>query len=263
MSIIHLPFVLSAPSSRVPVVIDFKAALPALPGFWSWHSARDGAMTLDGSGNIEALTDRTTGGRNLGGTTAGLHPAYVADAINGKGAAAFDADALLYQGNLPMAAYSKLVVFRAAASTGDQTIFGHSTTTNINNRIWMAGNSLALRHQVQNAALVSGDTNISGGNVAVDEWNIAIATFDGATGSVKIKLNDLPAVTAVKAGLTAVQDLQTFLGCGNTPGGVPSSPFKGRVADVIVMSNDILAPAQANSLAVVRKYLAAAYGLAI
>jgi hypothetical protein len=264
MSIINLPFTLTAPDPRVPVVIDFAAAIPALPGIWSWHSVRQGAITLDANGNIDTLIDRTPNGRTIGGTPIGLHPAVVADAVNGKSAASFDGtDGLLYLSSHPTTAYSNLIVFRAPASTTDQTIFGQSTSVGINHRIWFQANSMALRHQAQNAALVSGDTNISAGNVVPDAWNVVVATFDGATGSVKVKLNDLPVVTATKAGLTAIQDIQNLLGCGNTPGGVPSSAFKGRLADLIVMSNDVLATPQASSLALLRKYFAAAYGLAI
>lgn len=264
MSIINLPFTLTAPDPRVPVIIDYATAIPALPGVWSWHSMRAGNLALDTSGNIETVLDRTTGGRTLGGMPAALRPLYLPDGINGKGAARFDGgDAMSYQGAFPTTAYSKIVVFRPQAATTPQVLLGHTTTTGINHRLYLDANTLALRHQAQNATIVAGDTIANAGAVSPDVWHVGIATFDGATGGVKVKLDDGAPVLLVKAGLTAIQDLPSFVGCGNVPSGVPSSAFKGDIADVLVMSNDVLAAAQASSLALLRRYYASAYGLAI
>lgn len=262
--IIKLPFILTAPNPRVPVITDYSVAIPALPGFHSWHSARAGALTLDGSGNIDSMLDRGSGGRTLGGVGAALRPVHVPDGINGKGSARFDGgDGFYYQGTFPIAAYSKIIVFRAQASTSGQVLMGHTTTSGINHRVYLDATTLALRHQVQNAAVVSGDTIANAGPVAPDVWHVAIATFDGTTGSVKVKLDDAAPAVLTKAGLTSIQDLLFFVGCGNMPSGIPSSALKGEIADIIVMANDVLATAQATSLALIRQYMAAAYRLPI
>lgn len=250
---------------RLAVEVDFQAAITGLPGYHSWHSMRPEWLTLDSNGKIETIADRSGNGRTFGGVASNIRPGYVSDVLNGKGVARFVGPmALQYQAAHPTAAFTNVVVFRPAAGvTALQTVLGQSTTSNINHRIYLDTTTLAPRHQVQNAAVTATGSNISAGAIAANSWNVAIASFDGAATTVRLKLNANAALQDVRAGLSAVQDIPAFLGAGNTPGGVPSSPFTGDIADVLVLSTDILAPAQAASLALLRQYLAKTYGLAI
>ncbi|WP_419900645.1 hypothetical protein [Roseomonas sp. USHLN139] len=239
------------------------AEISALPGMWSWHTVSEGAMVLDGSGNIETLLDRSGNGRHFGNAPSAQRPSVIADAILGKAAARFSgAQGLTYLADHPTGAYTNLFVFRSPASAAVQTIFGQTTTSNDNHRIYLDPTTLALRHQVQNAALVAGDNNASAGAVSADIFHVAIAAFDGAAGTVKSKRDAVAPTVLTRAGLSAIRNQTNYLGCGNLPAGVPSSVFRGDLAAIVILSTDVLAAAQSPVLATLRDYLALDFGLA-
>ena len=262
MSVITLPFTLSAPSPRLRIVRDWATVLPAQSWLHSWHSMRTEFAMLDGNGRVSELRDRSGKGRHFVQTVPALRPLLQADAINGHAAAVFSNHGLTYSGPFPTAAYTKAVVVYVPAntSTAGPTLIGHTTTTYINHRIYLEPQLGRARHQVQNGAAAK--ANPLTGGFTLGTWHLVLATFDGATGTVKIKVDDNPAVTATDADLKTVQDLTFFLGYGNAPNGVPSGPLDGMVADVLIANVDVTKAGNEAAYGLIRDFASGVYGIA-
>ncbi|WP_419900643.1 hypothetical protein [Roseomonas sp. USHLN139] len=264
MSLFKVDIVPTEPDPRLVFAPNYGEDIPKLPGMWSWHSLQRRFVTLDSSSNIESVADRSGNGRTLGGVSAAARPAFVDEQINGRGVARFAGlQGLIYQGDHPTGAYTNILVVKPQASTTTGTIFGQTTSSNNNHRSYLDPNTLAFHHQAQNGVLAAGDANANAGVAAADEWHILISSFNGAANTVKAKVDAQAVAVVTKTGLTAINSLTNYYGCGNFPSGVPASGFKGDGAEMIVMSVDLLDPSQAETLAFLAGYFETAFSKTI
>jgi|GEM_PF-3228915 len=262
MSVITLPFTPSAPAPGLRLVRDWARLLPAQPWLHSWHSMRPQFSRLDASGRVQELVDRSGKARSFLQATPALRPTLQENAINGHSAGVFFNHGFNYNGPFPTGAYTKAVVIYVPANTATTapTVIGHSTTTDTNHRIYLEIAGGRARHQVQNGA--DAKPNPAAGGFDLGRWHLLLATFDGATGTVKMKIDDNPASVAVDADLKTVQDLPFFLGYGNLPAGAPSAPLDGMMADVMIANIDVTKAGNEAAYGLIREFASSVYGLA-
>jgi len=262
MSVITFPFTLTDPSPRLRIVRDWATYLPAQSWLHAWYSFRPEFVTQDGNGAIQTLIDRSGRGRNFAEPNAAVRPRLQPNAINGHSAGIFSAHGLRYNGEFPMAAYSKIaVVYVSPQATGDGTIIGNTSTTQAHHRLYAETGQARARHQVANGAEATGNPAVGG--LTPGKWHVVIGTFDGATGALDVSVDDGPPVTIIDPDLKAVVNNQFFIGYGNLPGGVPSTPFNGLIADVQILNVPIRKASEEAARADVRDFIGSVYGVAI
>lgn len=253
----RVPLTLSDPDSTIPIA-DYNAAVAALAGLMSWHTAHPDYLTKDGSERVSALLDRSGNSRTFVQATGGLQPLYEAAQINSQGVITFTParfDRMTWGGVFPSGGagdHTKVVVMKGinvVAGTAQNILFGGS---GIADGKHLLVRSLSGTGIATNAVDSSPDQVAPATPFLNNTWGLLIGSFKAGVGRASVSVNG--AVTQVTDADAAVA--VTTLQLGNSAGGLAA-----QIAEILIFNVDLHDAANASALAIVKGYVEATYGI--
>lgn len=242
--------------TTLPILLSFEEQILAISSLAGWFTARVADLTLDGSDRVSAWANRKTSGTmTLAQATSGRQPLYLADQVNGNGALSFDSGRpdFLAGTNFPTGVdikWTKVLVFQATALGAN----AHILSENGEHALYVETSTNHLKDWINGGPTV--------GTVAVADSNFhaAVAAYDSDIGKVSLKIDTNATQTSTG---TAIAATLTDFSVGTNQHNSTSGAWSGKIADILIFQEDLLATANADHLEVIRGYLATRYDLDI
>ncbi|SER62739.1 hypothetical protein SAMN05216548_1329 [Faunimonas pinastri] len=241
-----------------PSISDLAAAMKAITSLYSWVEFDADSVTLDSSGLISAVADKSGNSRGFAQATTAYRPTWVDKVVSSRPVARFAGSAtnsvfnrLDFSGTLPSTGdITKIAVLKLASTAGGvQEILTDLVPA-------------ATKHvlQVNNANLQMADGNTNGNltyptGLDATVFHVVASSQDFSDKLGRLKLDD----GAVSTGTMTATGYNTtmYMGASETP----TYPIAADIAGAFVFNADLLADAHAADLATVTAYIKARFGL--